>query len=314
MASALAPYSSPEQRDASLMRLTEALGGELHPLGQSVQGRPIYAASLPQLEGERPIEPSAHLFLGANIHGVEFIASAVALGFMEALIDKSSPAAALRARAQLWIVPSINPDAYAETWAREGVGTVGQLRCNANGVDLNRNFPLPAPQRPIPLKFAGTDDPQHPCYRGKAPLSEPETRALATLFERVPFTAAANLHSFMGTMIPARVTARAHLQGYKRLCGAFRAAQTGPKYRRLQSGTFDVFTGEQEDHQHHIHRTWACCVEIFPFVESLKQHLRAPCTFWRFNPRDPTRYINNDVPALAAYFQEALEMGRVPKD
>ncbi len=57
-----------------------------------------------------------------------------------------------------------------------------------------------------------------------------------------------------------------------------------------------MWTGEQEDWQHHVHGTWALTVEVFPLAASFRQHLRALSLFWRFNPRDPRPWVDNDVP------------------
>jgi hypothetical protein len=113
----------------------------------------------------------------------------------------------------------------------------------------------------------------------------------------------------MGTLITPRTPNPEHYRTYGRLCRAFSAAQPHRKYYRFASRTFDTFTGEQEDFQHHEQGTWATCVEVFPIWASVRQHLRAPALFWRFNPRDPTPWIANDVPGLAAYFLAALDEG-----
>src|SRR5690606_19709384 len=128
------------------------------------------------------------------------------------------------------------------------------------------------------------------------------------LFADQRFVAGANLHSFMGTLIPARVTeSRAHAT-YRQLCRSFAGGQ-GRRYRRLASRIFDTFTGEQEDHQHHAHGTWAVCVETFTILASYRQHLRAPSVFWRFNPRDPAPWVENDIAGLCSYFTAALQLG-----
>jgi hypothetical protein len=80
----------------------------------------------------------------------------------------------------------------------------------------------------------------------------------------------------------------------------------------LASRLFDTFTGEMEDFQDHVHRSWAVCVETFPVGRSLRQHLRAPSLFWRFNPRDPGPWVDNDVPGIAAYLHAALDLGPRP--
>ena len=58
----------------------------------------------------------------------------------------------------MWLVPEANPD-----------GSASGQRCNANGVDLNRNFPF---------EWTSADG-------GPAALSEPETQTLTVLVERL---------------------------------------------------------------------------------------------------------------------------------
>lgn len=60
---------------------------------------------------------------------------------------------------------------------------------------------------------------------------------------------------------------------------------------------------------HHVHGAWAVCVETFSILASYRQYLRAPSVFWRFNPRDPAPWVENDVAGLCAYFDAALRLG-----
>lgn len=301
MTRALAPYPSPEERADELDRLAALAGGSVEVYGTSVEGRPLRAAMLPGVNRGLP-----RVLCCANIHGPEYVGNRVATGLLERLSEPTG----LRERAEVWVVPCVNPDGYARTWELEGRAPLSTLRKNAGGVDLNRNYPRPGGAGPSRLPFTGSDEPSQATYRGPAPLSEPETRALDDLLQRLDFHASANLHSFMGTLIPARVRRRDHYDTYGSLCAAFRSAQPHRRYRRLSSRVFDTFTGEQEDHQHHIHRTWALCVESFPVLASYRQHLRAPSTFWRFNPHDPGPWVANDVPGLLAFFDAALDEER----
>lgn len=301
----LAPYPSPEGRATEVAALAARVGGELVEYGTSVEGRPLVAVRVPSTLSDRP-----RVFCGANIHGVEFIAGRVAIGLLRALADGAPRLVSLRSQAELWVVPSINPDGYARTFAAGGRGRLPHLRGNAHGVDLNRNYPRPGGAGPSWLPGAGSDRPGDATYRGPHPLSEPETAALDRLFRAQKFVAAANFHSFMGTLIPARVTDRRAYATYRRLCRTFRRAQPHHRYFRLASRIFDTFTGEQEDHQHHVHGTWAVCVETFTILASWRQHWRAPSVFWRFNPRDPAPWIENDVSGVCAYFAAALQLER----
>ena len=298
----LAPYLAPEAQDAALDALAVRLGGELVVYGASVDGRPLRALRVPSTTANAP-----RLLCGAMIHGVEWIAGQVALGLLRHL---DRPSADLRRRAELWVIPCINPDGRARTWERRGRGRLPELRANARGGDLNRNFPLPSGASPSRLPGAGSTTPGAPTYRGPAPLSEPETAALAHLLADLRPHATANLHSFMGTLIPASVRDRPAYAAYAALCRAFAAAQRGPRYRRLASRHLDVYTGEQEDHQHHALDGWAICVETFTLAASFRQHLRAASLFWRFNPRDPAPWVTSDVAGLLAYFDAALALPR----
>jgi len=300
-----APYLDPEARARRVRAVADRIAAELVTYGQSVGGEPLVAVRIPS---RRP--DARRVLCCANIHGIEYVGGLVALALLDRFATGDAAAEALRAHAELWVVPCVNPDGYRSTWDRLGEGTIAQLRCNANGVDLNRNYPLPPGTARRALPGAGTPLPGHATYCGPSPLSEPETFALHELASDRRFHASADLHSFMGTLIPARVVDRPSYAAYKALCRRFAAAQPHRRYFRLASRLVDAWTGEQEDHLHHGLDCWAVCVETFAFASSFGQHLRAPTPFWRFNPRDPVPWIDNDVPGLFAYFAAALELPR----
>ncbi len=300
--SGLSPYLSPEALSGRIEDLAVAARGEVFSYGTSVQGRPLRAVVVPS----RSSASSRRVLCSANIHGPEFIGAMTALALLEA-VGGTAPRWA--PDAELWCIPCLNPDGYARTWEQGGRGPLAMLRTNANGVDLNRNYPRPAASASW-LPGAGSDRHGDATFRGPEPLSEPETAQLDVLLHTQGFHASANLHSFMGTFIPASVRRRDDFRRYKQLARAFAQAQPHTRYRRLSSRLFDVYTGEQEDHQHHVHRTWAACVECFPLLASYGQHRRAPSTFWRFNPRVPQTWIDNDVPGLVAFFEAALALDR----
>ncbi|MCA9660591.1 MAG: hypothetical protein KC486_19780 [Myxococcales bacterium] len=305
-ASLLSPYPSPDAREDELDRLAARAGAEVIVYGESVERRPLRAARVPARAAK-----ATRLLCSANIHGIEYIGGRVALGLLAACAEPEGPLAALLGRCELWVIPCLNPDGYARTWAASGqAARLSELRANARGVDLNRNFPRPGDAPPSRWPGSGSDRPGDPTYRGPHPLSEPETACLDAFLRARPIHASANLHSFMGTVIPARVTDWTRFRAYKHLYRAFTSAQRARRYRRLSTMILDVFTGEQEDHQHHALDTWAVCVECFPVVATLRQHLRAPSWFWRFNPREPQRWIDNDLPGLLAYYEAALELPR----
>jgi len=280
-------------RSFEAVRDEAAALGRLSVYGESVEGRPLLCVDV---GGDGPA-----LLVTAGLHGLEHIGVEVALE-----VARRGPIDGAR----LLVCPVLNPDGYARTVASGGDDAVGSLRKNARGVDLNRNFPLPWGARPRAVPFAGADDPRAATYRGPGPLSEPESASLAAWVLRCAPHASANLHSFMGTLIAARVWHPSDWLGYRRLAQAFRAG--GGRYRRLGSPIFDVFTGELEDWQHHVVGTWAVCVECFAVDESLRQHLRAPTSFCRFNPADPAPIARRDAGAVRAMLAASLSLPRPP--
>jgi protein MpaA len=116
-------------------------------VGHSVQGRPIFAVR------EGSAEAKLRMLVVGCVHGDEPAGMRVARG----LLGRRPPRGA-----QLWVVPTLNPDGVA-------AGTRG----NAHGVDLNRNFPFAW------LPLGGGE------YSGPRPLSEPESRAAVRLIRRV---------------------------------------------------------------------------------------------------------------------------------
>jgi len=119
-------------------------------VGDSEQGRPIRAVRVGPRDAKRIV-----LVVGA-IHGTELAGRAIA--------DRLRRVRPPRGVAFL-LVHDANPD-----------GAAAGTRWNANGVDLNRNFPTA--WEPIGRPF----DTYH---SGPAPLSEPEARSLAALIRDV---------------------------------------------------------------------------------------------------------------------------------
>jgi protein MpaA len=121
------------------------LDADTTTIGYSVRGRPIVAERIGP-RGGRPV-----VVIGV-IHGDEADGTAV----IDAL--RAGPAVD---GIELWLVRSMNPDG-------EAAGTRG----NADGVDLNRNFPY---------AWAPLGQPGDPEYAGPEPASEPETRSIVNL-------------------------------------------------------------------------------------------------------------------------------------
>jgi protein MpaA len=117
-------------------------------IGRSVDGRAITARVV------GPDSARRRVLLVGCIHGNE----CAGLRIISALAH-SRPWPGV----QMWLIGELNPD-----------GTAAGTRQNADGVDLNRNFPYQ--WRPV-------SDPTY--YSGPHPLSEPESRAAVKLIGRI---------------------------------------------------------------------------------------------------------------------------------
>ena len=141
------------------LRAVEGLG--FPTIGRSLQGRPIV--------GRRFGGAGAALLVMGGIHGDE-------PSSVDALLDL---AARLVAEPQatpipIWLLPAANPD-----------GLAAGRKNSARDVDLNRNFPA--------RNFAAAHPPGY--FPGPAPLSEPETQAIAALIDGQPLRAAVAVHA-----------------------------------------------------------------------------------------------------------------------
>ncbi|WP_448501401.1 M14 family metallopeptidase [Sphingomonas sp.] len=124
-----APY--PMERHHDLIARIGACHGVSHrTLGRSLDGQPIDCLTL----GTGPLS----LWIYARQHPGESMAEWFVEGALEKLIDPGDAAARLlRDRATLHLVPNMNPDGSVR----------GHLRTNAAGVNLNREWHAPTPDR-----------------------------------------------------------------------------------------------------------------------------------------------------------------------
>ena len=133
-------------------------GPEPGVIGYSVDGRPISLYTFGQGE--------THYLVVAGIHG-GYEGNTVDLANHLLLYLHQHPEA-VPSGATLYIIPDMNPDAVAR-------GRNAGARVNANGVDLNRNFPTHNWVTDWDHANCWND---HPTTGGVSPGSEPETRAV----------------------------------------------------------------------------------------------------------------------------------------
>lgn len=130
------PYGE-ERHDAWLGALQQMPGVTLTDLGPSVQGRPLTLATLGS-----PAPGRARIWIIARQHPGETMAEWFVEGLLKRLTGQGDwagdpVAARLRERAVFYVVSNMNPDGAA----------LGNLRTNAAGANLNREWMAPDGQR-----------------------------------------------------------------------------------------------------------------------------------------------------------------------
>lgn len=134
-------------------------------LGKTVKGRDIMAS----IYGSG----AKRVLIFGGIHGNEQHTTVLARALAVNLNSETLPP-----NLTVIVVPDVNPD-----------GLMAATRVNANGVDINRNFPSKT------WRSEYTDQMHYP---GVKPSSEPETRAVLSLLERYPPHLVVTLHAALG--------------------------------------------------------------------------------------------------------------------
>ena len=149
----------------------------LYDIGTSVQNRKLWVMEISNNPGQHePGEPDVKYV--ANMHGDEAIGREMLLHLIKYLCRNygvNSRVTDVVDSTRIHIMPSMNPDGY-EMAAILGTGKWALSRNNANGIDLNRNFP--------DQFFPSTSGPP-----------QPETRAVMKWIKSTPFVLSASLHS-----------------------------------------------------------------------------------------------------------------------
>ena len=127
---------------------------------RSVSGRPIWLRDI------KPDNASLRVLVIGAIHGDEPSSASVALHWLQL----ANLAAFDTPQLVHWrFIPALNPD---------GLFSQPPRRVNANGVDLNRNFPTPNWQRDAKIYWEQRTNKDPRRYPGTQPLSEPESKFL----------------------------------------------------------------------------------------------------------------------------------------
>jgi hypothetical protein len=294
-----------------------AAGGTREEIGRSSEGRPIHAYRwrLPPSTGGGPSGPAAGrdspgILLLSLLHPLEWIGLEAHLALLEGWLGLEPAQRALTGTlppgSTIFSLPAAHPDGAALVQESLERGRARYLRGNAAGVDLNRNFPVSWRARNRLLKF-------WPFYRpGRAPLSEPETAALAHWIEGKPLALSLSLHSF-GRAIFQPPSAGGGwpppAERHHRLVQAVLRQQGAAGYRALALGQWAFWFrahGTEIDFLSERTGGLAYLVEISAggFGCWGARRLFDPFTF--FNPPRPQEELARILPRLSALARTAL--------
>lgn len=130
-----APYSMERHHDL-LARCQTSPRVELRRLGTTLDGQPLDLVRV--AAPDEATRPRKRCWVIARQHPGETMAEWFVEGMLERLLDEQDPLArALLERAELWVVPNMNPDGSRR----------GHLRTNAAGANLNREWRSPSLER-----------------------------------------------------------------------------------------------------------------------------------------------------------------------
>ncbi|MFI5491633.1 M14 family zinc carboxypeptidase [Actinoplanes sp. NPDC051859] len=198
------PYSGPgglrDELTATAARYPRL--AKLVTIGKTTKGVPIQAVKVTrdartERDGRRP----AVLYLGAQ-HAREWITPEMNRRLLNHVLDQYTKDATIKKvldTTELWFVPVANPDGYDFTFTEGNRLWRKNLRDNngdgkitpGDGVDLNRNFA----EKWGYDNEGSSPDPASETYRGPSAGSEPETKALDGLVNRIGPEFLINYHS-----------------------------------------------------------------------------------------------------------------------
>ena len=165
--------------------LTAALceAAQLKPLAaRSVQGRTIWGRDI------QPDDANLRVLVVGGMHGDEMSSVSLAYQWL-ALAEKPPADSPLSIH---WrFIPALNPD---------GLFARPSRRTNANGVDLNRNFPTPNWSRDARQYWEKRTKRDPRRWPGNKPLSEPESKYLHDLMESFKPNLIVSIHAPYGVL------------------------------------------------------------------------------------------------------------------
>lgn len=149
--------------------------------GRSVNGRTLWVRDI------NPGNATVRVLVLGAIHGDELSSASMALQWIRLAEQPADMPQVVHWR----FIPALNPD---------GLFSKPPKRVNANGVDLNRNFPTPNWERDARVYWEKRTRKDPRRFPGPKPLSEPESRFLIDEMQRFKPQLVVSIHAPYGVL------------------------------------------------------------------------------------------------------------------
>ncbi|HAN18210.1 MAG: hypothetical protein A2X13_07500 [Bacteroidetes bacterium GWC2_33_15] len=254
---------------------------KLDSIGTTVEGRKLYVLKISDNVNTDETEPE--FFYSSTIHGDETTGFILMLRLADSLLTSYGTKTGITGlvnNIEIYINPNANPDGTYD----DGNHTVsGSTRYNANGVDVNRDFPDPR--------------------TGESAPYQPETQAMMDFAEARHFVMAANFHGGEEVMNypwdtwTSSQNTHADNDWFLRVCTDYvaTARTVFPTYMTnlyssgvTEGGDWYVITGGRQDYMNY----WQQCREITIEVSSTKllatEYLN---NYWNYNKESLLQFM-----------------------
>lgn len=164
---------------------------KLVSIGKSVEGRDIWALKISDYPNMRELDEPTTLFNSMH-HAREVMTPEISMDIIDYLLKNygnDSQATNWVNTFEIWVVPMLNVDGNNKVW--EGSNMWRKNTRGGYGVDLNRNYPFNWDSCNGSSSSKRSDT-----YRGPEPASEPETKALMGLVEKIKPVFDISYHSY----------------------------------------------------------------------------------------------------------------------
>lgn len=272
------PLPQSYSNEASIQKDLQQLSKEnpetvkLHIIGKTAQeNRTIYALQIQTDISRIPV-----LIVGQH-HGDEVIGVEIAMLLAKQLCYSQAPEInQLLDKYSFWIIPTLNPEGYnivtsgKHEWKRKNntdTNKNGKLDVKTDGVDLNRNYPT----------FWNLDKPlpeSHLYYKGKAPASEKEVKAIIELASIHRFKYAFFYHSSVSGNLSEKIFLPWQNKRNKAISKDFKSMRELTEFyaanvpKDYKTGTYSVHAGNTSrlgnarNHFYYEYGTFAFDIEV----------------------------------------------------